>query len=250
MDYLDYIYKLCKICGFTTKIDKLRIPSTKRICLVGSERNYPEQDAQNVDRGIKVLIDSKTSRSIETISGEQSACCLEKKGSAEKKWVQGVKIRQKEEKVRNCMRLQSGLVEEIVNMVAEQLLKTQQNILVSCTERKERLWNAGGKLALEKVASLIPRDRLRKLKNECGGVQTLLKNNGHIFLVEHGYVQLKVPSLALLIPDRKPISWQIPHCQRNIRSVSRKQKPCWFQFNHPDGCPLPDEDCSYKHASA
>jgi tRNASer (uridine44-2'-O)-methyltransferase len=248
MDYLDYIYKLCRICGFATKIDKLRIPSTKRICLVGFERNYPEQDAQNIDRDIKILIDSKTSRRTDALSGEQSGCCLEKNGSVEKKWAQDIRIRQKEEKVNNCTHLQLGLVEEIVKLVAEELLKQQKNICVSSSESKERLWNAGGKLALGKVASLIPRERLTKLKNECGGLQTLLKNNGHIFLVENGYVQLKVPSLALLIQKKKAVLWQRPHCQGNIRNISRKQKPCWFQFNHPDGCPLSEEDCSYKHS--
>lgn len=248
MDYLDYIYKLCKICGFTVKIDKLRIPSTKRICLVSCERDYPEEDTRNVDRDVKVLIDSKTSRRMEAVTGDQSGCCLEKKGSAEKKWVQDVRIREKEEKVRNCTHLHLGLVEEIVKLAAEELLKMQQNILVSGSQSKERLWNAGGKLSLEEVASLIPRERLKNLKNECGGLQTLLKNNGHIFLVEHGYVQLKVPSVAALIQNKKPVSCQRPRCQGNIRNVSRKQKPCWFQFNHPDGCPLSDEGCSYKHA--
>lgn len=248
MDYLDYIYKLCKICGFTAKFDKLRIPSTKRICLVGCERDYPEEDTQNVDRDVEVLIDSKTSRRMEAVSGEQSGCCLEKKGSDEKKWVQDIRIREKEEKVRNCTHLHLGLVEEIVKLVAEQLLKMQQNILVSDTESKERLWNAGGRLSLEKVASLIPRERLKNLRNECGGLQTLLKNNGHIFLVKHGYVQLKVPSVAVLVQNKSPVTWQRPRSQENIRNVSRKQKPCWFQFNHPDGCPLSDEGCSYKHA--
>jgi len=203
-----------------------------------------------MDRDIKILIDSKTSRRIEAASGEQSGCCLEMEGSGEEKWVQDVRIREKEEKVCNCTRLHRGFIEEVIKLVTEHLLNKWQPILISTIEGEQRLWNAGGKLLLKKLASLIPREKLKQLKNECGGLQTLLKNNGHVFLVEHGYVQLKVPSVEAVIQKKKPVSWQKPHYQGNIGNVSRKQKPCWFQFNHPDGCPLSDDDCSYIHGRA
>jgi tRNASer (uridine44-2'-O)-methyltransferase len=246
MDYMDYIYRLCKICGFRTEIDRLRIPSTKRICLVGFERNYPKEETLNIDRDIQMLIDSKTCRRREAVSGEQSDCCLQMEGSV-KNWVQDVRIRDKEEKVRNCTRLHRGFVEEILKLISEHLLSKQHHILVSSTEGEGRLWNAGEKMLLEKLASLIPREKLKKLKNECGGLQTLLKNNGHVFRVEHGSVQLRVPSVDVSIRKKKPVLKQKPHSQGHVRSVSRKQKQCWFQFNHPDGCPLSDDDCSYRH---
>jgi tRNASer (uridine44-2'-O)-methyltransferase len=249
MDYLDYIHKLCKVCGFKTKLDRLRIPSTKRVCLVGCARNYPEENAVNVDRDVKILIDSKTSKHLAVISREQTGCCLEMKGSVEEKWVQGIKIRGQGEKVRNCTQLHRELVEEILKMVAEQLLNKQELTLLSSNEGEVRLWNAGGRLSLEELASLIPREKLKKLKNECGGLQTLLKNNGHVFCVKCGYVQLKVPSVEALIQKKKPVSLQKSDCQRSVRSAPRKQKPCWFQFNHPDGCPLSDDDCSYRHTT-
>jgi tRNASer (uridine44-2'-O)-methyltransferase len=136
-------------------------------------------------------------------------------------------------------------VEEILKIVAEQLLNKQKLILLS----EERLWNAGGRLSLEELALLIPREKIKKLKNECGGLQTLLKNNGHVFTVESGYVQLKVPSVEALIQKKKPVSLQKSHYQGGVRSVPRRQKPCWFQLNHPDGCPLSDDDCSYRHVT-
>jgi tRNASer (uridine44-2'-O)-methyltransferase len=249
MDYLDYIYKLCKICGFTTKIDRLRIPSTKRICLVGCERNYLEEETLKMDRDIQMLIDSKTSKRTEAISGEQSGFCSEMEGSASK-WAQDVRIREKEEKIRNCTQLHRGFVEEILKLVTDQLLSKQHHILVSSSEGEKRLWNAGEKLLLAKLASLIPREKLKKLKNECGGLQTLLKNNGHVFLVECGYVQLRVPSVKASIQEKKPVSRQKPHSPGNIRNISKKQKLCWFLFNHPDGCPLSDDDCLYRHGRA
>ncbi|KDR16845.1 putative tRNA (uracil-O(2)-)-methyltransferase [Zootermopsis nevadensis] len=245
MDYLDYIYKLCKVCGFTTKIDRLRIPSTKRICLVGCERNYPEHKSLKMDRDIQFLIDSKTSKRMEATIGELSGCS-EIKGSTNK-WVQDVRIREKEEKVRNCTQLHRGFVEEILKLVTEQLLSKHYYILVSSMEGEKRLWNAGEKMLLAELASLIPREKLKQLKNECGGVQTLLKNNGYVFLVEHGYVQLRVPSVNASFQENKPISRRKRHSPGNIRNVSRKQKLCWFHFNHPDGCPLSDDDCSYRH---
>jgi tRNASer (uridine44-2'-O)-methyltransferase len=247
MDYLDYIHKLCEICGFKTKTDRLRIPSTKRICLVGCARSYSEENALQVDRDVKLLIDSKTNNHVEVPSTEQTGCCLEKKGSVEEKWVQDIRIRDKEEKVRNCTHLHRELVEEIVKLVAEHLLNKQKLILLSSTEGEERLWNAGGRLSLEELASLIPREKIKKLKNECGGLQTLLKNNSQVFSVECGCVQLKVPSVEALMWKKKPISLQKSHFERSVRSVPRKQKLCWFKFNHPDGCPLSDDDCSYRH---
>jgi tRNASer (uridine44-2'-O)-methyltransferase len=249
MDYLDYIYKLCKICGFTTKIDRLRIPSTKRICLVGCERNYPEEEMHKMDRDIQLVIDSKTSKRTEAVSDERSGCCLEMEDPG-KKWVQDIRIREKEEKVRNCTQLHWGFVEEILKLITEQLLSKQHRILVSSGESEKRLWNAGQKLLLTKLASLLPTEKLKQLKNECGGLQTLLKNNGHIFHVECGYVQLRVPSVEASIQEKKPVSRQKPYRPGNIRNVSGKQKLCWFQFNHPDGCPLSDDDCSYRHGRA
>lgn len=249
MDYLDYIRKLCKVCGFETKIDRLRIPSTKRICLVGCERNYLEENAVEVDRDIKLLIDSKTSKHMAIISREQTSCFSEMKDSVKEKWLQDVRIREKDEKVRNCTQLHRELVEEILKLVAEQLLNKQTLILLSSTESEERLWNAGGRLSLEELAFLIPREKIKELKNECGGLQTLLKNNGHVFTVENGYVQLKVPSVEAMIQKKKPVSLQNSHYRGGVRSVPRKQKPCWFQLNHPDGCPLSDDDCSYRHVT-
>ncbi|KAJ8976260.1 hypothetical protein NQ317_000822 [Molorchus minor] len=37
-DYFNYIENICKMCGFNIKVDKLRIPSTKRTCLVGIQK--------------------------------------------------------------------------------------------------------------------------------------------------------------------------------------------------------------------
>ena len=38
-----------------------------------------------------------------------------------------------------------------------------------------------GKLSIQEAISLIDKDHLHELKSQCGGLQTLLKNHGHIF---------------------------------------------------------------------
>ena len=38
-----------------------------------------------------------------------------------------------------------------------------------------------GKMCVKELADLLPRDKLTKLKNEHGGLQTLLKNQYQIF---------------------------------------------------------------------
>lgn len=204
MDYLDYVQNICKLCGFKTKIDKLRIPSTKRTCFVGTERVYPESEVNSYNLLIKEYICSQIN-------------CADCEFSDN--WCYSFKIRNTQ-KTRNCTQINKKLVEHIVKTIFQELLKTVEI---------EDGWNKGGSLDISYCATCLSSDNLHQLKNECGGLQTLLKNHHNIFKVVCGKVQLRKPTV------------------KKKGSGAWKQKPCWFFYNHPHSCPLMDEDCSFLH---
>ncbi|XP_063975035.1 probable tRNA (uracil-O(2)-)-methyltransferase [Diachasmimorpha longicaudata] len=222
-EYLKYIKSVCETCGFSTRLDKLRIPSTKRICLIGQGRVYPEADLQ--DEKIEKMISGRSLRPQDS-----------EKPSDE--WARDFKPREIVERVRNCTQVNRNVINEIVDLVSTELLRKTRKISLSHLENSERLWNAGGQLELNEIARLIPSESLKQLKNECGGLQTLIKNNSHIFQVTNGSVQFRIPGCPSNSKRKK---------SGKSRIVLRV-KPCWFFENHPDGCPLPDETCSFKHS--
>uniref|UniRef100_A0A1B6DAG1 tRNA (uracil-O(2)-)-methyltransferase n=1 Tax=Clastoptera arizonana TaxID=38151 RepID=A0A1B6DAG1_9HEMI len=209
-DYLDYVEMICNKCGFKTTKDKLRIPSTRRTCFIGTDRKYDESKILDHNIELKEFISSKF-RNIQ----------LSDISTTVNSWCFNFKPRE-EDTVRNCTKLDKSLIDEIVNLIVKQLLIKKR----VCDDNN---WNAGGILDISLIASLIPKENLKKLKNECGGLQTLIKNNRHIFKVECGKVQF-----------RKPIKQQ-------KRDKNWKIKPCWFFKNHPNSCPIEDEECSFKH---
>lgn len=236
-DYLDYIYHLCISCGFVTKRDRLKIPSTKRLCFVGYGRNYPEHDYERIDKEIQAIIDSTAVGSIRQSEDN------EEEGNS--KWSQEFKPRESIERVRNCTQLEKSLILDIVSLIVKELL-SRENLVIVNVDKEEKSWNRGGLISLGNLVSLVPSEKLKKLKNECGGLQTLLKNNGNIFLVQHGQVQLKMPS-SNIKPQKKKIRRNLKSYQNFNTEAMKKEKPCWFHVNHPDGCPLSENDCSYKH---
>ncbi|EAT33623.1 AAEL014096-PA, partial [Aedes aegypti] len=204
-DFLRYAREISEVCGFETAVDRLKIPSTKRTCLVGSSRTYDENQFQEYSGKIQTFIDSR-------VSGSAKGTDLN--------W-------ESVEKVRNCTKLERSLIDEIVGIVFEALIAKKR----MATEFPGRNWNAGGKIGIGDLVSLISKDKLTSLKSECGGLQTLLKNNHQIFQVLNGCVQLRIPT-------RQGESSKI---------VNLKEKPCWFHSNHPDGCPFEEEQCKFKH---
>lgn len=204
MDYLNYVQNTCKTCGFKTEIDKLRIPSTKRTCFIGTERVYPESEMKNYNLLIKKYIYSQLKCANNDFSDN---------------WCYDFKTRSAQ-KTRNCTQVNRNLVEHIVNTISQELLKTVDI---------EDGWNKGGTLDIRYCAKCLSPDNLHQLKNECGGLQTLLKNHHSVFKVDSGKVQLRKPTVK-----KKGIgAW--------------KQKTCWFFYNHPNSCPLASEDCSFIH---
>ncbi|CAI8049007.1 Probable tRNA (uracil-O(2)-)-methyltransferase [Geodia barretti] len=106
-----------------------------------------------------------------------------------------------------------------------------------------------GRLGISDAARLFDDAVLRQLKQECGGLQTLLRNHHQVFAVCRGFVQLR--NWAVAGPEHGP---RRPAKRRSAEDAKRlvKTKPCWFHHNHPQGCPrqfLEDSSCPYAHSS-
>lgn len=228
-DFMDYVHRISEeVCGFRTLVDRLKIPSTKRRCIIGKGREWPVEQFTVQTQRIQQFIDQRT------------GCVHSGSGDA---WSSTFRPRPSVEAVRNCSKVDRDIQTAIVRRVFDHLL-TKRRIVpeISAT------WNIGGQVALGDVAKLVPPDELKKLKSECGGLQTLLRNNNQIFLVQQGTVQVRVPlrydERARMVPRRRKDS------SKTASVLLLKQKLCWFRDNHPDGCPFSDEDCSYKHEVA
>lgn len=210
-EYLQYIKNLCIECGFDIEVDRLKIPSTKRICLIGRRRNYALEEHVKYCNIVKSIINSGD-------LVENKIC-----------WSTNFKARDSVEKVRNCTQIDKYLIDCIVNKITQYLLN-------DCSA--QGTWSAGRTATIYELVKLIPIEMLKKLKTECGGLQTLLRNNHHIFKVQCGKVKVRYPKTVNEVNNNNI---------KNKPLMNIKKKPCWFYNNHPQGCPLTDDNCSFKH---
>lgn len=146
-------------------------------------------------------------------------------------WSSDFNPRAKIEAVRNCTKIDRNLKDSIVKIIFDHLLATEE------LDEPYRGWNKGGVISLSEAVKLISSNDLKKLKSECGGLQTLLRNRPQIFSVHNGQINIKVP---LKLCDKK-IS------EKSLRKNVIRSSPCYFFNNHPHSCPLTYDDCSYKH---
>lgn len=189
-DYLKYLEETSRdVFKFDIKIDRLRIPSTKRTCIIGWQKNYLPDEADQVVQEVESFTNSKFKENISFVP------------------------RLSEERVRNCTKLDKDLISSVIHRVSDILIK-----------------HGGGwttRIGLGDLARQIGETNLKKLKNECGGLQTLLRNHRYIFVVENGRVGFRKPEI-------------------NAGRILKKYK-CWFYHNFPEKCPLKDEECCYSH---
>ncbi|KAJ0180691.1 hypothetical protein K1T71_004095 [Dendrolimus kikuchii] len=219
MDYLDYIKHVCNDIGFSIGIDRLKIPSTKRICFVSKGRIYAEEQYSHFLDRITEIIECDSKPLKESVKNE---------------WISDFKARESVEKVKNCTRIDKKIIENIVDIICAYLLQG--------SSAKNGNWNAGKIVAINEVVQLIPPDKLKFLKSECGGLQTLMKNHHHIFLVQSGKIQLSYPKTLEEVTNNSKAG------SKNKTKVYKvRQKECWFYKNHPQGCPLTDTTCSFLH---
>ncbi|XP_039607553.1 probable tRNA (uracil-O(2)-)-methyltransferase isoform X1 [Polypterus senegalus] len=258
-EYIDFITEVGSVCGFHVEEDCLRIPSTKRVCLIGKSRTYEMTREQHVEEGRKEYINSRWRSSSNNITAEnepankaQLGCkvpnsCIHNVPMNEispscvtQDWVTGFQAREKVEQTRNCASLPRAFIDEVVLKVAKKLLDLNKE---QTNEEGKTSWNRGGSLTVREIAELLDQHTLQTLKNECGGLQTLLKNNHQVFQVLKGRVQLRdwreEAGMNRIKPDAK----------RKLPSEVFKTRLCWFFINHPDGCPILAETCQFAHGS-
>lgn len=218
LSYVDYLMTVSAACGFSdTKLDRLKIPSTKRICLVGTKRSYEEEN-------FKLQCD-KIQNFINEANSWQS------KGNSDK-WSETFTPREKIEAVKNCSKIDKNLSESIANRIFNHIL----NLNVAFFEDYPG-WKKGGELSLPEAVKLVSIDELKILKSECGGLQTLLKNKHQIFHIYGGVIRIRKP---------KKLSENVVS-EKSLKRNVVKTVPCYFYLNHPNSCPIADEDCCYIH---
>lgn len=211
-EYLQHIKELCEYCGFETQVDRLKIPSTKRICFVGQTRSYNENEHIKKITLIQDLVNEDIGLGKDAIN------------------VSDFKTREAVEKVKNCTQIDKSTIDIIVKQITKFLLE-------DCN--LEQNWSRGKKAEINELVQLISPDNLKILKSECGGLQTLLKNNHSIFEVRNGTVQLRYPRTVDEMMKNKR--------KKKNENLKIKVKQCWFYKNHPQGCPLENSLCSFLH---
>ncbi|XP_046391030.1 probable tRNA (uracil-O(2)-)-methyltransferase [Ischnura elegans] len=233
-EYLEFVQRDVSetLCKFATSVDRLRIPSTKRVCIIGSKRleecsteGYKHTTPHNFL--VNVLGYSNCSLPEELHSPENGHALFVPRPS--------------KERVRNCTKVDPHVITEVVSIVAAELLTGPEE-----SHTYEEGWDCGRTVPLETLAKLIPSHLLEKLKNECGGLQTLLKNNHFIFKVSGGMVTFRRPHFKGNLQNNH-FSMKKNVSERQVKS-HWKSRPCWFHTNHPSGCPLLDAQCSYIHS--
>ncbi|CAG2118649.1 unnamed protein product, partial [Medioppia subpectinata] len=109
--YMRYLQTVCRELGFEPKVDKLRIPSTKRICIICDERNY--------DKSMQSMMKTKRKEFV----------------NEKLKDFNEYKPREKVEVVRNCTRLPKDIIQSIVTIIANELLNGNANLTLGSIPR-------------------------------------------------------------------------------------------------------------------
>lgn len=155
-------------------------------------------------------------------------------------WVPGFCPREKAERVRNCAALPRDFVDQVVLQVASLLLDRKKFNTGDSEDGDLKTWNGGGSLSLAEVAAELNSETLQRLKRECGGLQTLLRNSHQVFEVLNGRVHIR--DWRRELQREKP-----PEAKRSLSAEAFKTRICWFFTHHPDGCVLPAARCPFAH---
>lgn len=235
--FMEYAKEISSVCGYETEVDRLKIPSTKRVCLIGHDRRRRRRRRMGTDE-----VDFKK-WGAEISEFINQACAGDTSGGD---WSADFKPRDTVEAVRNCTKVERSVVAEIVELVFREIISGE------CFDAKffAGKWNVGKSVPLSEMARKVPDDRLAELKSECGGLQTLLRNHNQIFEVKGGEVKLRMPVTV----EEKRRQLEGGGGRRkgkggggSGKALKVQLKPCFFFNNHPNGCPLEKEVCSFRH---
>ncbi|XP_043652951.1 probable tRNA (uracil-O(2)-)-methyltransferase [Drosophila teissieri] len=194
-DFFQYVTQVSHECGYEILQDRLKIPSTKRLALLGIKR--------------------KASKALEDLEYfVQEELRKYKTGDAE------IKLREKEESVRNCTRVDKSIIDALVLKIFKLIL-----------DSNEEKWS--GRLPMRQIAQALTKEELSGIKSECGGIKTLLRNKHEVFQFCGGdLIGIKTPKPTAALPQSH---------------LTIKKRSCFFKLHHPLGCPLEDAECSFIH---
>lgn len=227
LDFMDFAKEISIACGYSPVVDRLKIPSTKRICIIGYDRMGMVKDFAECSRNISKFIDGRSSNPVSKLADSST-------------WSVDFKPRESQEAVKNCTKVKKSVVNEIIDLVFKAVVGAE----LYDPEVFDGTWNVGKGVSLNDLAALLAKEQLAELKSECGGLQTLLRNHHHIFEVRAGSVKLRVP--VTMEEKKKQLEAQMAQ-KKMRRQITFQQKPCFFSLNHPNGCPLGSDSCSFKH---
>ncbi|XP_062121982.1 probable tRNA (uracil-O(2)-)-methyltransferase [Drosophila sulfurigaster albostrigata] len=210
-DFTLYARQVSQQCGFETLQDRLKIPSTKRIALIGLKRT------------------AKVSSTFEDFVQRE----LQKYQTGESKTEQTVKLREKAETVRNCTQIEKSILDTLVLKIFRMLLDntTDPESLTS-----ESIWQQGRQLSMREIAQSLSKEELIGIKSECGGIKTLLRNKHEVFeFCGNDQIGLRKPKEITKLQQTKG------------KLLIIKKRACFFKLHHPQGCPLEEGECSFIH---
>lgn len=231
--YLDFLYQLANDFGFKCVRDKLRIPSTKRLCLVCNERNYLDSaqllkhDGAGGDENTFAPMMTKADGDGDVDGQQQQQQQKQQQLLSEegiklkrKSIVDGrlqmrsnLRLRERQEAVRNCTRIDQKVKEAIIERLAFRLIHA----------------NRQDGLTFGEAIHLLDDEMRSNLKKQCGGLQTFVRNHRHIFTIANQRIRFQRVE-------------QLRH-----QAGKTKTRQCWFYFHHPDKCQLDDKSCAYLH---
>ncbi|XP_067640946.1 probable tRNA (uracil-O(2)-)-methyltransferase [Eurosta solidaginis] len=215
-DFYAYLQTLSQKCGYATLKDRLKIPSTKRLALVGYERTHSRDDFDKKLKEIANLVEEERMKYGNGISEVD------------------IKLRDRNELVRNCTKIDKNIIDALVLKIFQQLLSAA-SIMPEKTNEEANRWQCGNALRMCEIVKSLDKNELQNIKAECGGIKTLLRNKHEIFeFIEKERVRVRKPQLHVATQAKE-----------KLQTV--KKRNCFFFLHHPDGCPLLDEQCSFIH---
>ncbi|KAF7493172.1 putative tRNA (uracil-O(2)-)-methyltransferase [Sarcoptes scabiei] len=221
--YIEFLQQLADQFGFKSFRDKLRIPSTKRICLICMDRYYQTKEHRNHHERLSNSSD-RTEKNVEDLDSIESEWkhkrCILVQEFLNRNQHRKQRIRSRIETVRNCTRIDDEIKQLILGSITNALLSSEES-------------NRNGLTFLEIIRLMNP-EWLRHLKNQCGGLQTFVRNHKHVLKIEDNRIRFQSFDAIRRksLDDRKP-----------------RTKPCWFDRNHPNGCQWSQSECSFLHSS-
>ncbi|XP_034486892.1 probable tRNA (uracil-O(2)-)-methyltransferase [Drosophila innubila] len=149
-DFVLYARQISDRCGFETQQDRLKIPSTKRIALIGLKGSA--KSTANLEDFVQNELQKYQ-------TGDTNAA---------------IKLREKTETVRNCTQVEKSILDSLVLKIFHMLLDN--------TERtNDTSWMAGRQLKMREIVQSLTKEELSGIKSECGGIKTLLRNKHEVF---------------------------------------------------------------------